>query len=160
MDEVAKGMGDDRPVVENYFNGFQHWSEGMGVDGVTDWRGEMEVTWAALWFSFSNLTEGGTRRCAGRRRTGRGGGGAERPRRKKGPRVGQWWTERSDRLGLAREFPRKYQVGLPRLLGRIEELNRKASIIIFEYIFKAFAFKFKDSNIFKPNLNWCQLGIN
>jgi hypothetical protein len=43
----------------------------------------------------------------------------------------------------------KNQVGLPRLLGRIEELNRKASIIIFEYIFKAFGFKFKGFKYFQ-----------
>jgi hypothetical protein len=37
----------------------------------------------------------------------------------------------------------------PRLLGQIEELNRKASIIIFEYMFKAFGFKFKGSKYFQ-----------
>jgi hypothetical protein len=61
-------------------------------------------------------------------------------------RLGPEWPER---LGLAREFPRKNQVGLPRLLGQIEELNRKAIIIIFEYMFNAFGFKFNGTKYFQ-----------
>jgi hypothetical protein len=69
------------------------------------------------------------------------------------PWVGRLGPEWPERLGLAREFPRGNQVRLPRLLGQIEELNRKAGIIIFEYTFKAFGFKFKGSKYFQTNLN-------
>jgi hypothetical protein len=53
-----------------------------------------------------------------------------------------------------REFPRKNLVGLPTLLGQIEELNRAGSRIIFEYIYsRLLVSNSKDSNIFelKPN---------
>jgi hypothetical protein len=75
-----------------------------------------------------------------------------RPKVGEDPRVGQLGPEWPKRLGMVREFPRKNQVGLPRILGQIEELNRKASIIIFEYMFKApniFKFKFIGSKYFQ-----------
>jgi hypothetical protein len=158
---VASWGGVERrrwlPMVGNNFIDFQYWNEGRGVDGATDWIGEKEATWATLRFSFLNSMEGGRRQCKGRRLTGTGGGDTERPRREKGPRVGRWWAENRMWAGPVREFPQKNLVGLPRLLGWIEELNRAGSRIIFEYIFKAFGFKFKDLNIFKSqtklNLN-------
>jgi hypothetical protein len=77
------------------------------------------------------------------------------------PRVGRLGPEWLERLGLAREFPQKNQVWLPWLLGQINELNRKASIIIFEYMFKAFGFKFKGSKYFQtkfePMPTWNKL---
>jgi hypothetical protein len=60
--------------------------------------------------------------------------------------------QRPERLGLAREFSRENQVGLPRLLGQIEELNRKASIIIFEYIFKVFWIQIQRIQIFSNQI--------
>jgi hypothetical protein len=60
--------------------------------------------------------------------------------------------QRPERLGLAREFSQGNQVGLPRLLGQIEELNRKASIIIFEYIFKVFWIQIQRIQIFSNQI--------
>jgi hypothetical protein len=39
--------------------------------------------------------------------------------------AGPRWAKKSKRLGPAWEFPQKIQIGLPKPMGRIEEMNRK-----------------------------------
>jgi hypothetical protein len=100
-------------------------------------------------FGSIRVQEGGTRRRMARRCRPKRQRRLGCPKVGEDPRVGRLGLEWPERFGLAREFPWKNQVGLPRLLGQIEELNRKASIIILEYMFKAFGFKFKGSKYFQ-----------
>jgi hypothetical protein len=100
-------------------------------------------------FGSIRVREGDTQRCMARRHGLKRRWRLGRPKVGEDPRVSRLGPEWSERPGLAREFPQKNQVGLPRLLGQIEELNRKASISIFEYMFKAFGFKFKGSKYFQ-----------
>jgi hypothetical protein len=81
--------------------------------------GELEGDNPTLWFYFTRVREGSTRRCMARWCTGRGGGGSGIRRWEKTP----GWADmgqRPERLDWQGDSHGKNQVGLPRISGRTD----------------------------------------
>jgi hypothetical protein len=136
---------------------FRHWI-GEGSRWGTELVQESEGGRAVLQFSSIRVREGGrrwhvVRRCDGRAAVALVAEG------RRWPGDGPAWAEVDhtgrDADGPARKI--KKWAGLLRPSGRISNGLRKILFTIFK---QRFEFKIKDSNAFKPNLNWSKLGIN